>query len=189
MDKSIIGESGDHQPTAAECDGTLSTPTVGPQLTTIRTPRRRAPTTLIASLGILTAMTVGIVSTATTNWSRAQSTPTAPSTDISSADRARATAGRSTARVREGTRLAQRLGRFTQIGDRLSFTPEGSSVQLVVLENLVLDRVSHVLTDTSDSLTWSVSGRVTEFRGANFVFLERAVVKRRSSGAQQSVQP
>jgi hypothetical protein len=146
-------------------------------------------------------MTVGIVSTTTTNWSRAQSTPTARSSlaeqataadqsaDNGPVDRARATASRSTARVREGTHLAHRLGQFTQIGDRLSFTPEGSSVQWVVLENLVLDRVSHVLADTSDTLNWSVSGRVTEFRGANFVILERAVVKRRTPSGQESDVP
>jgi hypothetical protein len=161
-------------------------PVVGPRLTTIRTPRRHAPTTLIASLGILTAMTLGIVSTATTNWSRAQP-PSAPSAD--SAARSEDTAGGSVARVREGTRLAGRLGQFTQLGDRLSFSPERSSTQLVVLENLVLDRVSHILTDTSDALTWSVSGRVTEFRGANFVFLERAVVKRRGVSTEQSGEP
>lgn len=81
-------------------------------------------------------------------------------------------------RQREGAKLADRRGRFERRGDRYLFLTDNDSVPLIVLENLMLERVSNVLADAAGgSLQWSISGTVTEFRGSNFLLLERAVVK------------
>ncbi|MCA9100595.1 MAG: hypothetical protein R3C10_10910 [Pirellulales bacterium] len=150
-----------------------------PQLTTVRTKRRNPPTTLIASLGLLLTMVVGVVSTSTTSWSRAQSTPGGAAAVDTLSDGL--PSGETALRVREGTRFDEQSGTFTSVGERWAFTPAGTTAQLVVLENLVLDRVSRVLGESAEPAVWSVSGRVTEYRGANYLLLDRAVVRQRGS--------
>jgi len=81
-------------------------------------------------------------------------------------------------RQREGTKLADRRGRFEQRGERYVFLTDDKATHYVVLENLMLERVSTVLAEAAGGqLQWSVHGTVTEFRGANYLIVERAVVK------------
>ncbi len=81
-------------------------------------------------------------------------------------------------RLREGTRITNRLGRFQQEGDRATFVTE-NNIELGGLPNLNLERVVRMLkgVDEPESIWWSVSGLVTEFSGRNYLLIERAVYK------------
>jgi len=81
-------------------------------------------------------------------------------------------------RLREGTKITNRLGRFRQSGDRATFVTK-DNVELGGLPNLNLERVVRMLksVDEPESIWWSVSGLVTEFSGRNYLLIERAVYK------------
>ena len=81
-------------------------------------------------------------------------------------------------RLREGTKITNRLGRFQQTGDRATFVTE-SNIELGGLPNLNLERVVRMLksVDEPESIWWSVSGLVTEFSGRNYLLIDRAVYK------------
>ena len=54
--------------------------------------------------------------------------------------------------------------------------------RLVCLENSNLERIARLVAENPnhlDPLKWSVTGTITEFRGANFVFVRRAVLQSR----------
>lgn len=88
-------------------------------------------------------------------------------------------------RQREGAKLTDRRGRFERRGDRYVFLGEEGGAHYVVVENLMLERVANMLDDgAGGELLWNVSGVITEFRGANYLVLQRAVVKA-SGGPQQ----
>lgn len=88
-------------------------------------------------------------------------------------------------RQREGAKIVDRRGRFELRGDRYVFLTDEDSVHLLVLENLMLERVANVLADAAGgSLRWSISGTATEFRGSNYLLLERAVVKSSQGDAE-----
>lgn len=88
-------------------------------------------------------------------------------------------------RQREGAKLIDRRGRFERRGERYVFLSEEGGAHFVVVENLMLERVANMLDDAAGGeLLWNVSGVITEFRGANFLVLQRAVVKA-SGGPQQ----
>jgi hypothetical protein len=80
--------------------------------------------------------------------------------------------------LREGERISNQIGEFRIAGEVLTFHPrEGAPVR--VLENLALERIAKVLSETRSRREWIVSGMVTEFRGANFLLVSRAVLKAR----------
>ena len=84
-------------------------------------------------------------------------------------------------RLREGSQIKNMIGRFRNTGDRYTFKPsevEGQAKvkEFVVLENLALERIAR-LVSSSDKREWSVSGAITEFRGGNYLLVERAVLK------------
>ncbi|GIW94713.1 MAG: hypothetical protein KatS3mg110_2754 [Pirellulaceae bacterium] len=81
-------------------------------------------------------------------------------------------------RRREGERFEGR-GRFVWSGERISFKDIQSETSFRVLENLALERVVRLMEDPSglgQKRIWQVAGHITEFRGANFLLLERAVL-------------
>ena len=80
-------------------------------------------------------------------------------------------------RMREGTRLIDVVGSFQTAGDRVSFHPDGKGESYRVLENLALQRVDEYLGANRGTPTWTVSGVMTEFRGSNFLLLQKAVVR------------
>ena len=55
-----------------------------------------------------------------------------------------------------------------------------STWTFVGLENLNLQRIARTIADNPVPLQWSVTGTITEYRGANFLFVRRAVLKRRA---------
>lgn len=80
-------------------------------------------------------------------------------------------------RQREGTRLTDVNGRFELAGDRVTFHPASGRESYRLLENLALERVGQVLSESRAKQDWTVSGTLTEFRGANYLLLTKAVIK------------
>jgi hypothetical protein len=80
-------------------------------------------------------------------------------------------------RFREGTRLVDRMGHFRTTGDRLIFYSQQDDRRLSALENLALERVARVISESADSHQWSVSGIVTEYHGQNYLLVTRAILK------------
>lgn len=87
--------------------------------------------------------------------------------------------GDGSVRLREGKRLVNRIGELRETGGRIAFYPDGETHSLQLLENLALERVSHDL--DQQHRKWSVTGTVTEYRGGNYLLLDRAVLKARVS--------
>ena len=91
---------------------------------------------------------------------------------------------RADSRIREGTELVDQAGHFRLTGDRVTFFSEGSKGRFVVLENLNLERVARMIAENPDYLKWSVTATVTEYRGANYVFIRKAVLRNRRESAE-----
>jgi len=91
-------------------------------------------------------------------------------------------------RLREGTALKSVSGTFEIIGERILFRPSERELSLPVLENLASERVAGML-DSAAGRIWSVSGTVTEFRGRNYLLVERAVIRARSVPAGARLRP
>lgn len=82
---------------------------------------------------------------------------------------------RGTLRLREGVRVADVVGRFEVAGDRVSFAAADSTGSWRVLENLALERIGRVLAENRASPQWTVSGTITEYNGANYLLVTKAV--------------
>ena len=81
-------------------------------------------------------------------------------------------------RLREGTRLIDVTGSFQAVGaDSVSFLANGNKDSYRVLENLALQRVSFSLEENRTLRQWTVSGTITEYRGANYLLLTKAVIQ------------
>jgi hypothetical protein len=91
-----------------------------------------------------------------------------------------ATGAKASERLREGTRLVDVVGTFQSIGgESVTFTPGapgGNKDSFRVLENLALQRVSQVLDENKGARQWTVSGMITEYKGANYLLLTKTVV-------------
>lgn len=87
-------------------------------------------------------------------------------------------------RLREGTALSDVQGHFELTGDRARFQPSDKSGPFGCLENLNLDRVTQTIRDNYDRLEWSVSGTITEYRGANYLLISRAILKSRPAAGK-----
>jgi hypothetical protein len=83
-------------------------------------------------------------------------------------------------RLREGMQIVDRRGHFRMTGDRLTFFAADGKGRFVALENLALERVALVLAKNPGPLRWSVTGTITEFRDANYLLIERAILKTRT---------
>ncbi len=81
-------------------------------------------------------------------------------------------------RLREGTQLTDRGGHFRQDGDGAIFIAE-DELEIIALPNLNLERVIRTLkgSDVAETIRWSITGRVTEFNGRNYLLITRAVYK------------
>ncbi|HEY2411364.1 MAG TPA: hypothetical protein VGI40_03940 [Pirellulaceae bacterium] len=94
-------------------------------------------------------------------------------------------ASKASERLREGTKLVDVVGTFQSAGgDSISFSRDGGKESFRVLENLALQRVGQAL--DLNAKHWVVSGVITEYRGANYLLLTKAVVQLQDSdGATQ----
>jgi hypothetical protein len=84
-------------------------------------------------------------------------------------------------RVREGTEIVDQLGYFRITGGRVVFVTDDGKRRFVGLENLNLERIARTVADSPQPLRWGVTGTITEYRGANFLLVRRAILK---SGVQ-----
>lgn len=85
--------------------------------------------------------------------------------------------------LREGTFVVDRLGRFAQTSDgqqmEFHFESDGQSMQdppMAVLPNLKLMGIEQVLESSRHDMRFRITGMVTEYRGHNYILLEKAVV-------------
>lgn len=77
--------------------------------------------------------------------------------------------------LREGTVITDSRGRFRLNEERIVFTDESLGKSLMCLENSMLQRVyAFSKDDDGGRQRWTVSGKVTEFNGENFLWLDRA---------------
>jgi len=80
-------------------------------------------------------------------------------------------------RLREGTKLVDRIGYFQATGDRVTFYASDGKERFRALENLLLERVARIISETPERVDWTVAGTITEFRGSNYLLLTHAVLK------------
>ncbi|MBN2022378.1 MAG: hypothetical protein JW809_06245 [Pirellulales bacterium] len=80
-------------------------------------------------------------------------------------------------RLREGTRIVDQLGYFRNTGDRVAFFSEDGAGRFIGLENLNLQRVSAVIGQQPEKRLWKVSGAITEYRGENFLLIDRVTLE------------
>ena len=85
--------------------------------------------------------------------------------------------------IREGTPVVDRIGRLTRSADgqqwELAFEADGKTMQdppLVILPNLNLGAMESAVTGASRDLRFRVTGTVTEYKGRNYILLEKVVV-------------
>ncbi len=78
--------------------------------------------------------------------------------------------------LREGTRLVDESGQFQLNGQRMVFVASEGNRRFILLENLNLERIARVLGEGDKQSVWRVSGSVTEYHGANYLLVERAVL-------------
>lgn len=78
--------------------------------------------------------------------------------------------------LREGTRIEDTEGSIREDNSRFIFTENQSGREFALLENLALERVARLVGWAHQALPCRVTGKVTEYRGANFLLLQRAVI-------------
>lgn len=57
-------------------------------------------------------------------------------------------------------------------------------MSMVCLENLNLERIARAITDNTEQLEWRVSGVLTEYGGANYLLVDRAILKSRADSLE-----
>jgi len=134
---------------------------------------RRSRIVGAACLGVLLAgILLLVVPTKGRAWTEARVPSAQPSAQASSP------APEGVRRLREGTELIDQAGRFEIAGDRIVFVISPGDARLVALENLTLERVARTMANNPGRMIWKINGSVTEYRGANFVLVHRAVLRR-----------
>lgn len=85
--------------------------------------------------------------------------------------------------LREGTFLVDRTGRLSRSSDgsqaEFTFESDGTSLQdppVVIVPNLKLMQMEDAVANNPRDLRFRVSGSVTEYRGRNYILLEKVVV-------------
>jgi hypothetical protein len=85
-------------------------------------------------------------------------------------------------KLREGSKIIDRSGRFTLRLERYQFDSlEVDGGSFTLLENQLLERVSSATSNQDENAIWAVTGVITEYNGNRFLLLERAVLKPRKS--------
>lgn len=79
-------------------------------------------------------------------------------------------------RIREGTTFQGIRVYFRSQGERTVLYTVQDNKRFVCLENLNLERILKAIGDKPDRGVWKVDGMYTEFRGENYVLIQRAVV-------------
>jgi hypothetical protein len=82
---------------------------------------------------------------------------------------------------REGMKLEDERGEFQRFAGRWAFRCNSTAARFLVLENLGLQRVVEQVTESPEATEWTTSGLITEFRGARYLLLTRAVQRANDS--------
>jgi len=85
--------------------------------------------------------------------------------------------------VREGTVMRSQHVIFRNSNNRVMMTMASSSERYICLENLNLQRVTDILRENPTLTDWTVDFTFTEYRGANYALIQKAVL---SSAAQRT---
>ncbi len=131
--------------------------------------------------GILVAVAVSLI-----GWSAAwsQSPPPAPArlpVNPGAVSPDNGTNKTAKDRLREGTDMKEERGCFRFVDERVVFFPSGGDARYIGLENLNLERIVSEITNNPTQLEWTVVGTITEYRGANYLLVRRAVLSRSNS--------
>jgi hypothetical protein len=85
--------------------------------------------------------------------------------------------------MREGTYIVDRVGRLTRSADgtqmEFTFEADGQALRdppVIILPNLKLMAMENLVSGSSRDLRFRITGMVTEYRGRNYVLLEKVVV-------------
>ena len=78
--------------------------------------------------------------------------------------------------LREGTQIEGAAGEIRRGSSRFIFTQTGSRRELLLLENLALERLVRLVERSNRSISCYATGTVTEYRGVNYLLLERTVL-------------
>jgi hypothetical protein len=81
--------------------------------------------------------------------------------------------------MREGTRIESRSAVCRFNGERLNVDLEEFERPILALENLAAQRILDTIRNDPNDDQWLLTGTITEFRGSNYLLLER--VKRDAS--------
>ncbi|GAB6186585.1 hypothetical protein [Thermopirellula anaerolimosa] len=79
-------------------------------------------------------------------------------------------------RLREGTTLRGLVGSIRPVGDRWTLFLSQRDERYILLENLALERILRTNASFTESPDWTVDGTVTEFRGQNYLLIEKALI-------------
>jgi hypothetical protein len=111
-----------------------------------------------------------------------------PTVDKTSGPGAVAPGAPTTSVMREGSLIVDRMGRITRTADgqhlEFTFESDGKSMRdapVLLLPNLKLMAVEDELSRTSRDLRFRITGIVTEYRGRDYVLLEKVVIDPQSS--------
>jgi hypothetical protein len=114
----------------------------------------------------------------------AKSAMNAPAADAGSSPHIEG--GQVNGRWREGSRLVDQTGSFKLAGERVIFTSADGKLRFDGLENLAIERIARTIGDSPDQLEWSISGLITEYRGANYLLVTQAVLKTKAARARRA---
>ena len=81
--------------------------------------------------------------------------------------------------LREGGEIVNQAGYFHATGNRLAFESADKKRTFIALENRNLERVAQAIAENAKQLEWIVSGTISEYRGENFLLVNRAELKSR----------
>ncbi|MGQ9912853.1 MAG: hypothetical protein ACUVQQ_00770 [Thermogutta sp.] len=81
-------------------------------------------------------------------------------------------------RLREGTSLRGLIGTIRPVGERWTLFLSQRDERYILLENLALERILRTNASFTEAPDWTIDGTVTEFRGQNYLLIEKALIGR-----------
>lgn len=81
-------------------------------------------------------------------------------------------------RLREGTALRGLIGTIRPVGERWTLFLAQRDERYILLENLALERILRTNASFTEAPDWTIDGTVTEFRGQNYLLIEKALIGR-----------
>jgi hypothetical protein len=112
-----------------------------------------------------------------------QPIPEGPAADATSGKNAVAPGAPQVTLIREGSYVVDRTGRLTRSADgqtsEFTYDADGKALKdppMIILPNLTLMRMENAVTGSSRDVRFRVTGMVTEYKGRNYILLEKAVV-------------